>query len=76
MTQIRIVFAGTPDFALVSLRALVEADQVPIAVLTQPDRPAGRGKKLTAGEVATDKTAFERRLKRYVRGGEPNGVGS
>ena len=47
----RIVFAGTPDFALASLRALVEAGRKPVAVLTQPDRPAGRGKKLTASPV-------------------------
>ncbi len=47
----RIIFAGTPDFALASLTALVESGRVPIAVLTQPDRPAGRGKKLTASPV-------------------------
>jgi methionyl-tRNA formyltransferase len=47
----RIAFAGTPDFALASLRALVEAGRVPVGVLTQPDRPAGRGKKLTASPV-------------------------
>jgi methionyl-tRNA formyltransferase len=47
----RIVFAGTPDFALASLAALVEAGRSPVAVLTQPDRPAGRGKKLTASPV-------------------------
>jgi methionyl-tRNA formyltransferase len=47
----RIVFAGTPDFALASLRGLVEAGHTPVAVLTQPDRPAGRGKKLTASPV-------------------------
>ncbi len=47
----RLVFAGTPDFALASLRALVDVGRVPIAVLTQPDRPAGRGKKLTASPV-------------------------
>lgn len=47
----RIVFAGTPDFALASLRALVEAGRTPVAVMTQPDRPAGRGKKLTASPV-------------------------
>lgn len=51
MTESRIVFAGTPEFAAVSLRALVEAGHKPIAVLTQPDRPAGRGKKLTASPV-------------------------
>jgi methionyl-tRNA formyltransferase len=47
----RIVFAGTPDFALASLEALVGAGRTPVAVLTQPDRPAGRGKKLTASPV-------------------------
>ena len=47
----RLVFAGTPDFALASLRALVAAGRTPVAVLTQPDRPAGRGKKLTASPV-------------------------
>ena len=47
----RIVFAGTPDFARESLQALIDADMAPVAVLTQPDRPAGRGKKLTASPV-------------------------
>lgn len=47
----RIVFAGTPDFARASLEALVNAGRVPVAVLTQPDRPAGRGRKLTSSPV-------------------------
>ncbi len=47
----RLVFAGTPDFALASLKALVESGHRPVAVYTQPDRPAGRGKKLTASPV-------------------------
>ena len=51
MNAAKILFAGTPDFALASLRALVDAGHVPLAVLTQPDRPAGRGKKLTASPV-------------------------
>lgn len=51
MNAARIVFAGTPDFALESLRALVRAGRAPVAVLTQPDRPAGRGKKLTSSPV-------------------------
>ena len=51
MTDTRVLFAGTPDFALASLRALTEAGIVPFAVLTQPDRPAGRGKRLTASPV-------------------------
>jgi methionyl-tRNA formyltransferase len=51
MSAARLLFAGTPDFALASLCALVEAGYPPVAVLTQPDRPAGRGKKLTASPV-------------------------
>ncbi len=51
MNALKLLFAGTPDFALASLRALVSAGLVPAAVLTQPDRPAGRGKKLTASPV-------------------------
>jgi len=47
----RLVFAGTPEFARASLQALVDAGHVPVAVYTQPDRPAGRGKKLTASPV-------------------------
>ena len=47
----RIVFAGTPEFALASLRALVDAGRNVVAVYTQPDRPAGRGRKLSASPV-------------------------
>ncbi|MEL7187606.1 MAG: methionyl-tRNA formyltransferase [Pseudomonadota bacterium] len=47
----RLVFAGTPAFALASLQALVDSGRQPVAVYTQPDRPAGRGRKLTASPV-------------------------
>lgn len=47
----RIVFAGTPDFAVPSLKALVAAAHDVSAVLTQPDRPAGRGRRTVAGPV-------------------------
>lgn len=47
----RLIFAGTPAFGLASLAALVESGRPPVAVLTQPDRPAGRGRKLTASPV-------------------------
>lgn len=47
----RLVFAGTPAFALPSLRALVAGKRAPLAVLTQPDRPAGRGRKVSASPV-------------------------
>ncbi|GAB3395543.1 methionyl-tRNA formyltransferase [Azotobacter armeniacus] len=52
MTQpSRIVFAGTPEFAAEHLKALLAAGQRPIAVYTQPDRPAGRGQKLMPSPV-------------------------
>ena len=47
----RIIFAGTPEFAAVHLKALLDAGIKPIAVYTQPDRPAGRGHKLTPSPV-------------------------
>jgi len=53
MSAAKILFAGTPVFALVALEALIQAGHMPVAVLTQPDRPAGRGKKLTASPVKT-----------------------
>ncbi|WP_319535814.1 methionyl-tRNA formyltransferase [uncultured Vibrio sp.] len=49
--SLRIVFAGTPDFAARHLAALLSSEHKVIAVYTQPDRPAGRGKKLTASPV-------------------------
>lgn len=47
----RIIFAGTPDFAAVNLKALLDAGIRPCAVYTQPDRPARRGHKLTPSAV-------------------------
>ena len=47
----RIVFAGTPDFAVPTLQALINSDHEVVAVLSQPDRPAGRGQKLQASPV-------------------------
>lgn len=51
MKNARVIFAGTPEFARAALSALVDSGVVPVAVLTQPDRPAGRGKRLTASPV-------------------------
>ncbi|EAR07455.1 methionyl-tRNA formyltransferase [Reinekea blandensis] len=48
---LNIVFAGTPDFAAEHLRALLNSHHNVIAVYSQPDRPAGRGRKLTASPV-------------------------
>ncbi len=47
----KILFAGTPEFALASLSALCDSGVVPLAVYTQPDRPAGRGRKLNLSPV-------------------------
>jgi len=46
-----IIFAGTPDFSAYALQSLLASDHKVIAVYCQPDRPAGRGRKLTAGPV-------------------------
>lgn len=48
---LRLVFAGTPDFAAVSLEALLASRHTVAAVYTQPDRPAGRGQKLATSPV-------------------------
>lgn len=47
----RIVFAGTPEFAAQHLQALLDAGRQVVAVYTQPDRPSGRGQKLTPSPV-------------------------
>jgi methionyl-tRNA formyltransferase len=51
MTPLRIAFAGTPQFALPALRALLKSRHRVVGVLTQPDRPAGRGQQLRASPV-------------------------
>jgi len=47
----RIIYAGSPEFAVPALAALLESGHEIVAVLTQPDRPAGRGRKLTPPPV-------------------------
>lgn len=49
--KLRIVFMGTPDFAVESLKALVENNYQIVGVITAPDRPAGRGQKLKQSPV-------------------------
>lgn len=52
MTQpLKIIFAGTPEFSVFPLKALLESDHEVIAVYTQPDRPAGRGRGLKPSPV-------------------------
>ena len=52
-TSLRVAFAGTPEFASTALAALLASSHQVVGVLTQPDRPAGRGQKLTASAVKT-----------------------
>lgn len=49
--DLRIIFLGTPDFATASLRALVEGGYNVVAVVTMPDKPAGRGHQLQFSDV-------------------------
>ena len=58
-----IAFAGTPDFAAVHLQALIASDWRPQVVLTQPDRPAGRGRRLQHSPVKA--LALEQQLTLY-----------
>lgn len=47
----RLIFAGTPEFAKIALAALIKANETVLAVYTAPDRPAGRGQKLQMSAV-------------------------
>lgn len=49
----RIVFAGSPEFAVPALQGLVDSGHQLVAVLTQPDRPAGRGQKIRVSPIKT-----------------------
>ncbi|MBD1398723.1 methionyl-tRNA formyltransferase [Pontibacter sp. JH31] len=51
MPDLRIVFMGTPDFAVPTLQALVEHNYPVVAVITAPDKPAGRGQKIQQSPV-------------------------
>ena len=48
---LRIVFAGTPEFSVPPLKRLLAGPHSVIAVYTQPDRPAGRGRRMTPSPV-------------------------
>lgn len=58
--ELRLIFMGTPDFAVASLKALVDGGYNVVGVITAPDKPAGRGKKIN--ESAVKKYAFENSL--------------
>jgi methionyl-tRNA formyltransferase len=59
--QVRIVFMGTPDFAVESLKALVENGYNVVGVITAPDKPAGRGQQIS--ESAVKKYAAQQNLR-------------
>ena len=61
MKDLRIVFMGTPDFAVKSLEAIIESGFNVVGVITAPDKPAGRGRKLKESAVKT--YAVSRNLK-------------
>ena len=52
----RLVFLGTPDFAVPSLEKLLEAGHEVVAAFTQPDRPKGRERQLSASSSASSTT--------------------
>ncbi len=60
MTEPRIVFMGTPEFAVTTLKALLDAGKQVVGVITVPDKPAGRGQQLQ--ESAVKKFAMERNI--------------
>ncbi|MEH6566434.1 MAG: methionyl-tRNA formyltransferase [Halopseudomonas sp.] len=62
-TDLRILFAGTPEFAAAHLQALIDAGHNLVGVYTQPDRPAGRGQKLAMSAVK--KLALQHQLPVY-----------
>ena len=59
--DLRIVFMGTPDFALESLKILIENNYNIVGVITAPDKPAGRGQKIN--QSAVKKYADQHNLK-------------
>ncbi|WP_404837543.1 methionyl-tRNA formyltransferase [Aeromonas media] len=59
MNKLKLIFAGTPDFAARHLAALLSSDHEVVAVYTQPDKPAGRGQKLTASPVKELALAYD-----------------
>jgi len=81
-----IIFMGTPDFAVESLKALQKADHNILAVISQPDRPKGRGMKMIASPVkqyalennmpvyTTEKINMDRELIDKIKSLEPNAI--
>lgn len=70
----RVVFAGTPPFAARALEALAAAGHAVVLVLTQPDRPAGRGMRLASSAVAQTAERFGLRLFKPARLRDPDSI--
>src|SRR3954454_11147363 len=73
--SMRIVFMGSPDFAVPSLNGLVEAGHEVVAVYAQPPRPAGRGKaeRKTAVHERADQLGIEVRTPKTLRDADEQG---
>ena len=56
----QIIFMGTPDFAVGSLEALIEAGHTISLVVTQPDKPKGRGKEVSFSPVKEKASMYQR----------------
>ena len=67
----RIVFMGTPDFSVPALKALVEAGHQVIAVVTQPDKPKGRGKEVQMTPVKIQAMEYGIPVYQPAKGGKP-----
>ena len=70
--ELKIVFFGTPDFAVESLRRLVEGKYNIVGVVTMPDKPAGRGHHLLQSDVK--KYAQEHSLRHRLQNAAASGV--
>ena len=66
MNTLKVIYAGTPDFAVPALQALIDFPHQVVAVYTQPDRPAGRGRKVQFGPVKQLAVDFEIQIEQPV----------
>ena len=69
--MVRVVFFGTPAFAVPTLRGLVESEHSVVAVITQPDRPRGRGQRVSDSPVKTLAVAEELSVLQPGRANDP-----
>ena len=70
----RVVFMGTPDFSVGTLEAIIAAEHEVVGVVTQPDRPKGRGKAMQATPVKTAALAHDIRVYQPAKVREPEFV--